>query len=143
MTDNKLIRSDVIEAYLECKVELSKPSPMFPQYIAANGARIPIEDFYSEVLDFVRSLPREPAAHLPCKIGDFVWAIRSFHGHKQPQRGIVSDMFFTKDMELQIVVKYVARGKWGETVFATDKEAYAAIGIHNCPTCGAKIDKGD
>lgn len=64
---------------------------------------------------------------VPCKIGDFVWAIRNFKEKKHPQRGIVSDMYFLKDMSLQIVVKYVARGKWGETVFATDKEAYAAI----------------
>lgn len=68
------------------------------------------------------------AVEVPCKIGDFVWAIRSFNGHKHPQRGIVSDMYFTKDMKLQIVVKYVARGEWGKTVFATDTEAYAAIG---------------
>ena len=67
------------------------------------------------------------AVEVPCKIGDFVWAIRSFKGKKHPQRGIVSDMFFTKDMKLMIVVKYVARGEWGKTVFATDKEAYAAI----------------
>lgn len=72
-------------------------------------------------------LPRVDAVELPCKIGDYVWAIRSFHGHKHPQRGIVSDMYFTRDMQLNIVVKYVARGKWGETVFATDTEAYAAI----------------
>ena len=65
---------------------------------------------------------------VPCRIGDVVWAIRSFGGHKHPQRGIVSDMFFTKDMKLMIVVKYIARGEWGKTVFATEKEAYAAIG---------------
>lgn len=65
---------------------------------------------------------------VPCKIGDFVWAIRNFKGKKHPQRGVVSDMYFLKDMSLQIVVKYVARGEWGKTVFATDKEAYAAIG---------------
>ena len=73
-------------------------------------------------------LPHVDAVEVPCKIGDFVWAIKNFNGHKHPQRGIVSDMYFLKDMSLQIVVKYVARGKWGETVFATDKEAYAAIG---------------
>lgn len=67
------------------------------------------------------------AMEVPCKIGDFVWAIRNFKGRRHPQRGIVSDMFFTKDMKLMIVVKYVARGEWGKTVFATDKEAYAAI----------------
>lgn len=73
-------------------------------------------------------IPTVDAVEVPCKIGDFVWAIRNYKGKKYPQRGIVSDMYFLKDMSLQIVVKYVARGKWGETVFATDKEAYAAIG---------------
>lgn len=68
------------------------------------------------------------AMEVPCKIGDFVWAIRNFKGKKHPQRGVVSEMFFNKRMELIIVVKYVARGEWGKTVFATDKEAYAAIG---------------
>ena len=67
------------------------------------------------------------AVEVPCKIGDFVWAIRNFKGKKHPQRGIVSDMYFSKDMSLQIVVKYVARGEWGKTVFATDEEVYAAI----------------
>lgn len=70
---------------------------------------------------------------LPCKIGDYVWAIRNFHGYKRPLRGVVSDMYFTRGMELSIVVKYVARGKWGETVFATDKEAYAVINGGQAP----------
>lgn len=76
----------------------------------------------------IKNAPEVNAAEVPCKIGDFVWAIRSFRGKKHPQRGIASDMYFTKNMKLQIVVKYVARGEWGKTVFATDKEAYAAIG---------------
>lgn len=67
------------------------------------------------------------AVELPCKIGDCVWAIRNFKGHKHPKRGVVSDMYFNRGMELNIVVEYVARGKWGETVFATDKEAWAVI----------------
>lgn len=75
----------------------------------------------------LQGLPTVDAVELPCKIGDYVWAIRNFKGHKHPQRGVVSDMYFTRDMELSIVVKYVARGKWGETVFATDAEAYAVI----------------
>lgn len=65
---------------------------------------------------------------LPCRIGDTVWAIRSFHGVKHPQQGVVSDMFFLSNMELQIVVKYVARGVWGKTVFATKEDAEKAIG---------------
>ena len=75
----------------------------------------------------IENAPTVDAVEVPCKIGDFVWAIRSYHGKKHPQRGIVSDMYFLKDMSLQIVVKYVARGKWGENIFASDKEAYEAI----------------
>lgn len=77
---------------------------------------------------FVDLMPIVDAVELPCKIGDWVWAIRSYHGKKHPQRGIVSDMYFSQDMRLQIVVKHIARGEWGKTVFATDREAYAAIG---------------
>lgn len=64
---------------------------------------------------------------LPCKIGDTVWAIRDFKGVKHPQEGIVSDMYFTKDMSLNIVVKYVARGEFGKTVFLTREEAEAKL----------------
>lgn len=87
-----------------------------------------VEDILSAVITYLSEQPTVDAVEVPCKIGDFVWAIRNFRGNKHPKRGIVSDMYFLKDMSLQIVVKYVARGKWGETVFATDKEAYAAIG---------------
>ena len=80
-----------------------------------------------EILAQIEYAPTVDAVELPCKIGDFVWAIRNYNGHKHPQRGIVSDMYFSNDMRLQVVVKHVARGEWGKTVFATDKEAYAAI----------------
>ena len=63
------------------------------------------------------------AMELPCKIGDRVWAIRSYKGIKHPQEGIVSEMFFTEDMQIMIVVKNVARGIWGETVFGSYKDA--------------------
>ena len=75
----------------------------------------------------INQFPTVEDVELPCRIGDTVWAIRSFHGIKSPQKGIVGDMFFTRDMELVIVVKYVARGKWGETVFATCEDAANAI----------------
>jgi hypothetical protein len=65
--------------------------------------------------------------YAPCKIGDRVWAIRSYKGIKHPQEGIVSEMFFVEDMRLMIVVKNVARGVWGETVFGSYKEADKAI----------------
>ena len=65
---------------------------------------------------------------LPCKIGDTVWAIRNIKGVKQPQNGIVGEMFYTDDMRLCIVVRYIARGEWGKKVFATREEAEAAIG---------------
>lgn len=64
---------------------------------------------------------------LPCKIGDTVWAIRYFHSRLTPQKGIVSEMYFTRDMKLHITVKYVGRGIWGKKVFATLEEAEAAL----------------
>lgn len=67
------------------------------------------------------------AVELPCKIGDKVWIARRYKCHKKPRWGVVSEMFFTDDMELCIVVKGVARGKWGVDVFATYEEAEAQI----------------
>ena len=90
------------------------------------GTPRPREELYA-IIDRINEQPTVNAMELPCKIGDWVWAIRSYHGKKHPQRGIVSDMYFSQDMRLQIVVKHIARGEWGKTVFATDKEAYAAI----------------
>lgn len=69
----------------------------------------------------------EKSVVLPCKIGDKVWAIRNYKGVKQPQESVVSDMFFARNMELMIVVKYVARGIWGKTVFFTREEAERAL----------------
>ena len=64
---------------------------------------------------------------IPCKVGDTVWAIRDFKGIKHPQEGIVSEMYFTAQMKLMIVVKHVGRGEYGETVFLTREEAEAEI----------------
>ena len=64
---------------------------------------------------------------LPCKIGDRVWAIRNYKGFRHPQEGVVSDMCFTNDMNLVIVIKHVARGEWGKTVFRTREETEEAI----------------
>lgn len=83
-------------------------------------------DPYTVVGD-IRAFRAVNAVELPCKIGDRVWAIRSYKDIKQPQEGIVSEMFFTGDMRLMIVVKHVARGLWGETVFGSYKEAWNAI----------------
>lgn len=66
-------------------------------------------------------------AEVPCRVGDKVWAIRDFKGIKHPQEGIVSEMYFTKEMKLHIVVKYVARGEFGKTVFFTREEAENAL----------------
>lgn len=66
-------------------------------------------------------------AVLPCKIGDTVYAIRNYKGTKVTQQGKVSEMFFTGNMELCIVVRHISRGEWGKTVFATQEEARAQI----------------
>lgn len=75
----------------------------------------------------ILNAPTIDAVELPCKIGDKVWIARRYKCHKRPRWGIVSEMFFTDDMELCIVVKGVARGKWGVDVFATYEEAQTEI----------------
>ena len=77
----------------------------------------------SEIDDF----PTINALEVPCKIGDRVWAIRNYRGHKHPQDGFVNAMYFADDMKLHIGVKHIARGEWGRTVFATREDCVAAI----------------
>lgn len=60
---------------------------------------------------------------IPCKIGDTVYAIRNHRGEKYPHKGVVSEMYFTSDMSLMIVVKNIERGQWGKEVFRTEEEA--------------------
>lgn len=64
---------------------------------------------------------------LPCKIGDTVYGIRRWHGTKIAKAGTVSEMFYTQEGKLMIVVKYVCRGHWGEKIFRTLEEAEAAL----------------
>ena len=63
----------------------------------------------------------------PCNIGDTVYAIRNHRGEKYPHKGVVSEMYFTSDMSLMIVVKNIARGQWGKEVFRTEEEAEKAL----------------
>lgn len=64
---------------------------------------------------------------LPCKIGDTVYGTRRWHGTKVAKAGTVSEMFYTQEGKLMIVVKYVCRGHWGKQIFATLEEAEAAL----------------
>lgn len=64
---------------------------------------------------------------LPCKIGDMVWAVRSFRGGPKVKAGIVHQMWFTGDMKLIVDVKNTVRGIWGVDVFATKQEAYRRL----------------
>lgn len=64
---------------------------------------------------------------VPCRIGDVVYGIREYKGVPNVQKGFVSEMFFTKDMKLMIVIKYVCRGYWLDRVFPTYEAAEAAI----------------
>ena len=65
--------------------------------------------------------------NVPCKIGDAVWTIRNYNGVPHPQQGFVSEMYFLADMKIRIVVKHLARGEWGKSVFPTYEAALQAI----------------
>ena len=85
------------------------------------------KDDVQDSIQRIKNAPAVDAVELPCRIGDTVWTIRYFHSRLIPQEGTVSEMYFARDMKLHITVKYVGRGLWGETVFATREEAEAAI----------------
>lgn len=73
-----------------------------------------------------RRKPKAPIVDAPCGIGDVVWVLRSFKGIKHAKQGIVSQLFYTADKKVMIVVKGIARGYWGENIFATLEEAEKA-----------------
>ena len=64
-------------------------------------------------------------ANLPCKVGDEVWAIRTFNNGRQvPQKGKVCEIYFIDEaMRPCIVVKGITRGLWGEKIFPTFEAA--------------------
>lgn len=61
------------------------------------------------------------------KMGDEAFVLKSYRGTKHIKRGMVSDMFYTRDMELIYVVKNMGRGTLGKEVFRTYEEAEAAL----------------
>ena len=82
---------------------------------------------FKYIRSFLNKQPTIDAVPVPCKIGDVVYGIRDYKGVPNVQKGFVSEMFFTKDMKLMIVIKYVCRGYWLEKVFPTYEAAEAAI----------------
>lgn len=64
---------------------------------------------------------------LPCAIGDAVWGIRNHKGHVCAHHGFVSEMYYSKDMKLIIVIKNICRGEFGKSVFHTREQAEKAL----------------
>lgn len=87
-------------------------------------AKLPnVREIYDRLCELEDKIEQGKIVELPCKIGDEVWINRYFHSKLLPQKGVVSEMKFLPNMELQIVVKYVGRGRWGKDIFATLEEA--------------------
>lgn len=63
----------------------------------------------------------------PFKIGDTAWTHRTYKGVTHAQEGVVSQMFYNKDMELVITIKHVSRGLLGKKVFLTKEDAEQAL----------------
>ena len=71
------------------------------------------QPYFRDAARIVELLPNAKAVALPCRIGDRVWAIRNYKGFLNPKEGVVSQMFFSDNMDLVICVKFEARGLWG------------------------------
>ena len=57
------------------------------------------------------------------KRGEKAWCIRLYHSRKTASQGIISEIFFDRDMDIVYVVKGIGRGRFGEKVFKTKEEA--------------------
>ena len=98
---------------------------LISKYLAAKIAG----KYSREARDELKAL--EPDVIIPCSIGDTMWCIREVKGVRTAQQGIVSEMFFRKDMKLMIVVKYVGRGIFHDTIFASRLGCEARIDYLN------------
>lgn len=64
---------------------------------------------------------------IPCKIGGTAYGIRNYNGKKRVEEGKVSEMLFTDDMRLLIVIKHICRGVAGKDIFFTREDAEKAL----------------
>lgn len=64
---------------------------------------------------------------LPCKVGDEVWGIRSPWHRPSVKAGEVTEIYFTENMQMGVLVKGVGTCRWGLTAFLTQEEARAAV----------------
>ncbi|MCD8208075.1 MAG: hypothetical protein LUD72_09075 [Bacteroidales bacterium] len=60
---------------------------------------------------------------IPFAIGDTAYSTRNVHGTRTIRAGIVSEIYFSKDMKLCAAVRNVGRGPVGVKVFKTREEA--------------------
>lgn len=66
--------------------------------------------------------------NLPCRVGDVVWGISRKFDRRYIGCGDVSEIYFSdKSMTPAIRVHRVCTGFWGVDVFATEREALAAV----------------
>lgn len=79
-------------------------------------------------LSLIDAAPAADSFEPPCKIGDEVWGLKIYRERLLLKKGVVHQMYYGDDMQLCICVKGVCRGQWGKNVFATEEEAYEAIG---------------
>ena len=75
----------------------------------------------------IDNAPTVDAIPLPCKVGDEVWCVRDTRVYNKPVKGTVTEIYFRDNMDMRIVVRRLCRGRWGERIFATEKEAQAEI----------------
>ena len=83
--------------------------------------------FYEKIAELLQADADGRCVVLPCKIGDSAWAITNYYGKKKPKEGIISEIYFTKDMRIAVALKGIARGEIGKNIFLTKEEALAEL----------------
>lgn len=83
--------------------------------------------FYEQVVKLLQADQDGKLKVLPCEIGDTAWGIRNCGGVKYVLEGKIKEIYFSKDMQLVVVLGGIARGVYGEKIFGTKEEAEEAL----------------
>ena len=117
MSDELISKDNILKTIREWTNEY------IPQTLYGDG----YDDAVKDIIKLIETEIPVNAVELPCKIGDIVWGIRHAGRNYLIKEAKVSDMYFSDNMELVVVIYNVCRGIVGKHIFRTKEEAEAAL----------------
>lgn len=117
MSDELISKDNILKTIREWTNEY------IPQTLYGDG----YDDAVKDIIKLIETEIPVNAVELPCEIGDTVWVICHAGRNHLIKEAKVSDMYFSANMELVVVLYNVHRGIVGKHIFRTKGEAEAAL----------------